>query len=460
MHDGELVVPVSPARRAAYEVVRRVRESDAYAPQVLDQVLSGRGLTAEDAAFATRLARGTLASVGTLDEALDRFIAKPGALEPQVRDALRVTAYELLYARTPARAAVHQGVEAVRSLRPQAAGLANAVLRRLAEAAPDFPWGDPEADLDALARSTAHPRWLVERLVAERGHDAARAALEADNEPAPLYLAHMPFAGTFEAALAQLTIDGAEPVRGPLPGSIVAGRASAAVRGEAVAAGLVLVADAGAQFAPIALAPHPGDVVVDTAAGRGTKTALLQAAALRAGGPAHIYALDIHAFKTEVLRKRMASLGVPEVTVLVGDATDLATVPGLPEKGTADAVLVDAPCSGLGALRRHPEKRWRVTPEQISELAALQRALLAEAAWLVRPGGVVVYSTCTILREENDAVVSAFLAGVRGAPFRVRSLAETVPPSWTGYITPEGFFQSLPAAGGPDGHFVAVLEHM
>jgi 16S rRNA (cytosine967-C5)-methyltransferase len=436
-----------------------VREREAYGPQVLDQVLAGAHLTAEDAAFATRLARGTLASAGTLDDALDRFLAKPGALEPQVRDALRVTAYELLFARTPVRAAVHQGVEGVRRIRPQAAGLANAVLRRLADAVPTFPWGDPATDVDALARLTAHPRWFVERVSAEQGVDVARRVLTDANEPAPLYLWHNPFAGTLEAAVAQLDADGADPAEGPLPGSLVARRPAGAVQGIAVATDLVLITDAAAQLAPHALAPAPGSTIVDVAAGRGTKTAELQALAVAAGAPAHVIAIDVHAFKADVLARRMAALGVPDVTALAGDATQPWAVAGLPGEGQADAVLLDAPCTGTGALRRHPEKRWRITPADVAQLAALQGEMLAQAAWLVRPGGVVVYSTCSILREENDDVVAGFLAEGRGASFRVRSVAASVPAAWSEFVTPQGFFQSLPAEGGPDGHFVAVLQH-
>jgi 16S rRNA (cytosine967-C5)-methyltransferase len=218
----------------------------------------------------------------------------------------------------------------------------------------------------------------------------------------------------------------------------------------------VLVADAAAQFAPLALDPRPGQVVVDVAAGRGTKTVLLQAAATAAGGPAHITALDLHAFKTDVLRERLDALHVPGVQVVAGDIADVGSLSGLPPIGGADAVLVDAPCSGTGALRRHPEKRWRVTPEQIDELARLQRSMLASAARLVRPGGVVVYSTCSILQQENDSVVGDMLT--EGADeFAIRSVADIVPGEWASFVTPEGFFQSLPAAGGPDGHFVAVL---
>jgi 16S rRNA (cytosine967-C5)-methyltransferase len=452
------VVPVSAARRAAYEVVRRVREREAYGPQVLDQVLSGAGLSAGDAAFATRLARGTLASLGTLDEALDRFLAKPSAVEPQVRDALRVAAYELLFARTPERAAVHQGVEAVRRVRPQAAGLANAVLRRLAEARDTFPWGDSDTDVAALARATAHPLWLTERLVEERGPDVARAVLEADNEPAPLYLWHNPFAGSEPDALAALIADGAEPVPGPLPGSLHALSAAAAVRGRAIASGLVLVTDAAAQLPARALSPRPGGLVVDLAAGRGTKTGEIQALAVARGGAARLLALDVHPFKTALLAERMAQLGVPGVVAATADALDLGSLRSALGGEQADAVLVDAPCSGSGALRRHPEKRWRLAEADIPRLAGLQRAMLENAAWLVRPGGLVVYSTCSILRGENDEVVSSFLAGERGAAFRVRSVAGTVPADWASFVTSEGYFQSMPAAGGPDGHFVAVLE--
>ncbi len=449
---------VAPARRAALQVLKRVRERDAFGPETLDAVLAASGLSQADQALATRLTYGTLQTQGVLDEAIDRLATRPGDIEPRVRDALRLTAYEILFARTPPRAAVHQGVEAVRAARPQASGLANALLRRLAGEAPSFPWGDPEADDEALARLTGHPRWLVDLMIVELGREAAQRVLRSQNEPAPLYLWHNPFAGEFGEALAMLEDDGADPESSEPQGCILARNASAAVRGATLAQGRCLVCDAAAQVAALAVGPWPAGAVVDLAAGRGTKTVQMQAASVRAGGPCRLYAIDLHPFKTEVLARRMERLGVPGVTVLTGDATDVAGIAGLPEAGTADAVLLDAPCSGLGTLRRGAEKRWRLRPSDLDGLVALQSGMLAQAATMVRPGGVLVYSTCSISRRENHEVVSDFLRSAHGSEFRTGDLSSAVPETWRGWIGPEGWFQSLPDVGGPDGHFVARLD--
>lgn len=448
---------VSPARLAAYRVVKRVREREAFGPQTLDAVLTSAHLSTGDTALATRLTYGTLQTQAVLDEAIDRVTDRPGAIEPQVRDALRIAAYELLFMRTPPRAAVHEGVELVRSARSQAAGLANAVLRKVAASVDTFPWGDPATDREALVRLTAHPRWLVDLFVSELGECDARLMLAADNEPAPLYVWHDPFMGTSAEAMDALSADGADPVECFLPGCMEARVPSAAVRGEAVRAHLVEITDASAQIAARAVGAHPTGTVVDMAAGRGTKTVQLQALSVAAGAPADLFTVDIHPFKSEVLRNRMSTLGVPGVTVLTGDALDVAGIEGLPAAGGADAVLLDAPCSGLGTLRRHPEKRWRVTPESIAVLAVLQSRLLEQAASLVRVGGVVVYSTCTVARAENHDVVAGFLASRAGEGFVTRTPVTELPESLRVWIGPEGWFQSQPRTGGPDGHFVAAL---
>jgi 16S rRNA (cytosine967-C5)-methyltransferase len=439
-------------------VLKRVRERTAFGPETLDAVLRASGLDARDTALATRLSYGALQTLGTLDEAIDAARDRPGSLEDGVRDALRLATYELLFMRTPARAAVHEGVDAVRSVRPQAAGLGNAVLRRVAERAPDFPWGDPAADDAALARATGHPLWLVQRWIDELGRERATKALYADLEPAPLFLWCNPFAGSVVEATDALIRDGADPVQELLPRCLRAQDGQSAVRGAAVARGLVLVTDAAAQLAPLACA-GPGGTVIDVAAGRGAKTVQIQAACADAGAVANVYALDLHEFKTQVLQRRMADLHAPGITAVVGDATDVAAVEGLPGLGTADAVLLDAPCSGLGSLRRRPEKRWRVTAEDIDRLAELQGRMLEQAALLVSVGGRVVYSTCTVSRRENSDVVSRFIEGSRGT-FATVDIAPIVGEAWAGSVTAEGWFQSVPESGGPDGHFIAVLERV
>jgi 16S rRNA (cytosine967-C5)-methyltransferase len=451
-------VSIAPARRAALKVLKRVREREAFGPETLDAVLTASGLSQADLALATRLTYGTLQTSGVLDEAIDRLVAKSSGIEPRVRDALRLASYELLFARTPARAAVHEGVDAVRAVRPQAAGMANAVLRKLADEASTFPWGDPEADDLALARLTAHPLWMVELLVSDLGRELATRMLHADLEPAPLYLWHNPFAGQFGEALALLEHDGADPRPCEPPGCIEAGSPAAAVRGECVASGMCLVTDSAAQMAARAVDPRPGQLIVDIAAGRGTKTVQLQAIAVAHGGPADLVAVDVHGFKAEILARRMIRTGVPGVRVVTGDATDVRSVVGMPAVGSVDAVLLDAPCSGLGTLRRRAEKRWRLTEPDIDGLTQLQYDLLTQSASLVRPGGVVVYSTCSVARRENHDVLARFLGSPEGSAFKTRDITEAVPAAWRRWIGPEGWFQSVPEPAGPDGHFVAAIE--
>ena len=447
----------SIARRTARSALTRVREREAYGHEVLSAALRATSLEPQDAAFATRLVYGVLQTAGTLDEAIARHLGTR-RIEPRVRDALRIATYELLFQRTEQRAAVHQGVELVREVRPQAAGLANAILRRLAEDAETFPWGDPETDDAALARLYGHPLWLAERWIAELGRRAAATTMAADNEPAPLFLAVNPFGGSRDGALNMLRNDGADPQECPPPGCIVAREPGAAVRGKALADGRVVAVDAAAQLVAALVKAAPGQTIVEIGAGRGTKTLLMQGHAVSAGGPANLTAVDVHEFKTRLLEERLSILGVAGVTTLTADATALDGVAGAPAPGTADAVLVDAPCSGLGTLRRHPEKRWRVSADDIASLSDLGSRLLTATARLVRTGGFVVYSTCTLANAENADVIDAFLASEGGRAFVPDSLGGEIPEQWRRWLDDRGRFRSLPEPGGPDGHFVVRLR--
>jgi 16S rRNA (cytosine967-C5)-methyltransferase len=444
------------ARSLAREVVTKVRERDAFAHEVMDARLRESRLIGAERSLATRLAYGTIQTRGTLVEAIRRHM-KSSRLESKVEDALCIAAYELLFSATEPRAAVHQGVELVRAVRPQAAALANAILRKIAEERARFPWGDPSTDVDALARLYGHPSWLAQMWVSELGRDTAAELMAANNEPAPLYLAANVFVASDEEAFALLESDGADPRRCELPGCVRADNPSHAVRGSALRAGAVVVCDLGAQVVVGLMRVAPRQRLAEIGSGRGTKTILLQGAALRRGGHALITAIDSHSFKADVLARRVAELRVPGISVAVGDARDIASIPGLPPPGSLDSILVDAPCSGLGTLRRHPEKRWRVTPDDVCALGQLGSQLLEQASVLVRPGGFVVYSTCTITNQENAAVVGSFLAGERGLGFSADALADDIPVALRQFVGEQGYFASYPVLGGPDGHFAARL---
>lgn len=443
-------VTIAAARASALRVLGRVRKDGAFSGAALTSELRGTELSSEDTALTTHLVYGVLGAEGVLDDAIDRFAR--GKIEPRIRDVLRLAAYELLYGRSPAYAVVDQAVAAARRIRPQASGLVNAVARRVAEAAPAFPWGDPETDLDALARVCACPRWVVDEYLASLGPDAGREALLASAEPAPSFVRLDPFGATRESALAALAA--AEPLPSPPdPDCFILGRPAVAHGGSG---GPWFSMDAAAQLAPAAVRPAPGGRVLDAGAGRGNKTVCLQAIAMRGGAPADITALELHEGKVARLRERLDRSGVPGVTVAVGDAADACTHFG---PAAFDAVLLDAPCTGLGTLRRYPEKRWRIVPGDIARMAALQRTLLSGLAGVVRPGGCLVYSTCSIARAENEGVVRAFLDTATGAGFSVESLAGVVPDAWSPFLNDDGTFQSWPTIEGPDGHFVAVLRH-
>lgn len=445
----------STARLAALDVVSRVRERSAYAHETFDAVVRKRELASRDIGFAARLAYGTIAARGTLDEVVARFVKEPAALEPRVSDALAVTAYELLFASTPARAAVNEGVEMVRHVQPRAAGLANAVLRRVAESVPEFPWGDPAVDPEAFARLHCHPRWLADLLVEEYGRDVAAQILAADNEPAPLYLAHLPFETDFETVVDMLARDGAGPRACVPAGCIVVDAPSKAISSGAVRAGMAVVADAGAQFTALVAARCGGPSIVEIGAGRGTKSLIVAGVAHIERRDVRVIAVDNHQFKLDALAATALKSGARTIETVCADATlSLTAVPAM----SVDTVLLDAPCSGLGTLRRHPDRRWRATSDEIDSLATLASRLLASSAALVKPGGFMVYSTCTIVRRENADVIDAFLASELGEAFTIEPLTDIVPDEWRRFLGPEGFFQSLPEPGSFDGHFVARLR--
>lgn len=411
-------------------------------------------IPARDAAFARSLAIGTTQMRGSLDFAIDHWASKPGAIQPQVRDALRMSTYEILFMSTPHEVAVDQGVEAVRSVVSRATGLANAVLRRTSESSDEFPWNVSD-EPRRTALLTGHPEWLVRMLFSDLGAEVGGAVLAANNTPPPLFVAANPALTDDEGLEYALnSLEAAPAPYGPA-GCFRVGNPAPAIASDLLVQHKAFVSDASSQTIAQMCVARPEMRCIEIGAGRGTKTLLLLAHAERLSAKLELTSVDSDARKLDELARRTVKAGFDQPETVAVDASTDALLEAV---APADVVLVDAPCSGLGTLRRHPEKRWDLTPETIAALVALQSSMLDRAAELVRPGGFVVYSTCTLLAAENDTVVDAFLGSDKGSAFTDALEPERVPEEFMKWITAGGRLQTLPTEAGPDGHFAAVLE--
>ena len=423
---------LSPARRAALALLGERRRRNARARDLLRGADALSELDERDRGLATRLVLGVTAAEGTLDALVDAHLRRGARLEPRVRDALRLATFELVYLGTRPDVAVSQGVELARSVAPRAAGLANAVLRRVAEkdvatvAAARERVAAGTCDTSDLALVGALPEWLAERV----GTRALNALA-----PAAPWVAVSRACRTPGEALALLADAGCEPEVGPLPGSVRLGAPSRLAPSGLVERVVVIPCDLAAQEVALLAAPAPGERVLEVGQGRGTKTLLLENAAIAAGGPCEITAVEVSPRKSALARRRMEAAGVAEhVRCVCADGR------ALPEDlGTFDLVFLDAPCTGTGTLSRHPEIAWSLAPSAPAELAALQAHLLASAAARVAAGGRLAYATCSVLSEENEAIVDAFLASPAGAGFELVRAGLTEVP------------------GGSDTHFHALL---
>jgi len=442
------------ARLLAARVLERVEKARAFADLALSAALGSTPLGARDRAFATELVYGTLRWRGRLDHLLGQVVDRPlDALEPVVRTLLRLGAYQILFCDgVPVSAAVDQSVRSARVLGAErAAGFVNAVLRRLAQRADALVLpalaDDPLAHLE---HALGLPAWIASRWLEQLGPLEAAALAEASNAAPPLTARVNPLRLTRDALLAELLprFPKAQPCRFAA-GGIVLGHGGAPGSDPAFMAGLFSVQDEASQLVVDVLDPQPGERVLDACAAPGTKTS---ACAERVGPAGLVVALDKSERRLALVGRAARRLGLANVTALARDATQpLAELPGAP----FDRVLVDAPCSGLGALRRNPDARWRVSPDDPALLARTQSALLASAATALRPGGALVYSTCTLLPEENEAVVAAFLSREPG--FR-RTDARRLPEALRPLLGEDGSLRTWPHRHGMDGFYATRLE--
>jgi 16S rRNA (cytosine967-C5)-methyltransferase len=434
------VNPGLDPRSLALSALETIERRNAYSDAVLDGTLVRAAcLDRQDRAFVTQLVYGVLRWRNFLDAHIERASRRPlPKIHPTLLQALRLGAFQLLKLdRVPARAAVHESVELVRRTGlGHAAGFANAVLRKVAAGAPrPLSWETP-AQHTALLFGC--PLWLVELWTAEYGPTGAECLARGAAQVPPVCLRVDLGRTSREAVLADLEAAGHGAVAGVFsPEAVVVTAAGDPRELTAVKSRLAVVQDQASQLVARLLAPEPGWTVLDACAAPGLKAAHL--AALGAG---HIIALEVHPHRARMIRTVADDLGLEGVSVTVGDATEYRAPQPF------DAVLVDAPCSGLGVLARAPEAKWRRDPGGIGSLPALQLGMLDNLAPAVRPGGVLVYSTCTTATAENEGVVRAFLA--RHPEFVLEApCAPGVP--WPKVTTAEGFLRTFPEVAGQEG---------
>ncbi|HEX5616455.1 MAG TPA: 16S rRNA (cytosine(967)-C(5))-methyltransferase RsmB [Acidimicrobiia bacterium] len=414
-------------------------DGGAFANLVLPELLRRTGLDARERAFATDLTYRAVRAQRASDHLLHRVVSRPlAALDPEVRAALRLGTSQLLTG-VPAHAAVGETVAEVPA---RARGFANGVLRSVSRLGP--PWPLPSGDDDeSLGIRTSHPDWIVAELAATLGRADAAAVLELDNEPPAVTLRVNPTRATVDDVVAELRAAGIDVELGALLPSALLVRGTGDVSElPAVREGRVTPQDQGSQAVVAIVGARSGERVLDLAAAPGGKSTGI---AEQMGDDGVVVAADLHSGRTGLIARAAARLGLRSVHPVVADARRP------PVRAVFDRVLLDAPCSGLGVLRRRPEARWRVTSSDVDDLANLQRVLLRAAAATVRPGGRLVYSVCTLTERETlgvDEWAADALADWRPVP----------PPGepWRSYG--RGALLS-PTVAGSDAMYVLALDH-
>jgi 16S rRNA (cytosine967-C5)-methyltransferase len=439
---------VSPARGAAFEVLRRVEEEGAFASVVLAH--AGTELRVEDRALCYELTLGVLRWQLWLDKLIGHYAGRDAAtIDAPVRRALRLGLYQLRFlSRVPQSAAVNESVNLAHATGQRASvGFVNAVLRR-ATREPEF---DPATlagdELERISIATSHPSWLIARWAAEFGASDAELIARANNRTPPVAFRVNTMRADEREVIAKLGESGVEVTASKIADG--AWRVAAGTGGEALRAlasqGIVYTQDEASQLAGRLLGAREGECVLDVCAAPGSKATQI---AVLTNDRAFVVACDVYEHRLRTVVESARRQGIENMLTVALDA-EASPLPFV--DGSFDRVLVDAPCTGTGTLRHNPEIRWRITPADVAELAARQRRILANAARVVQVGGRLIYSTCSFEREENESVVESFLA----AHAEFRQTRADAPPE---LLTPTGAVRTFPHRDDADGFFVAILE--
>jgi 16S rRNA (cytosine967-C5)-methyltransferase len=449
---------IAPARLAAYEVLLAVSAGRADLPGALASVRASLR-DDRDRALASEIATGVQRNRAALDHLIGAFSKKPfDRLDPEVVEILRLSLYQLLHlTRVPAAAVVDDAVNlAGKAGKRSAAGFVNGVLRQISRSRGRLPLPlrpsdetDREAVLAYFSVTLSHPRWLAERWLSRFGFSSAEAWLTFNNRPAPLTLRANTLALSPEDLRIRLAERGIVAAPGRYaPGALVV-EAGSPLR-DAVSERWFVVQDEASQLVTLLAGPRPGTRVLDTCASPGGKATAL-ASSVPAGGL--VVACDVRARRMDLLRQTVVRTGATQVRLVQADLLS-----PMPFRTAFDCVLVDAPCSGLGILRRDPDIRWRRQEGDLVPLAEAQRRMLAHAAELVAPGGRLVYATCSSEPEENEDVVAAFLRESPGfAPIDARTAHPLLSPS---LVDAGGHLRTAPDRHGLEAFFGAVFRRL
>ncbi|MBO4583758.1 MAG: 16S rRNA (cytosine(967)-C(5))-methyltransferase RsmB [Clostridia bacterium] len=430
---------MAEARTCAYRVLKAVSVSGAFSPRALDAEIKRASLSEQDASLAANIVYGTLEREALLDAYIERELARKGKLRPEIRVILRLSAYQLLFCeKIPAYSAINDGVELAKSVDPHSGGFVNAVLRNIERHKGESVLPDAEADPGGyLSLRYSVEKWIAEEWIKEYGFAAAEALLAACEGRPPLTVRVNTLKTDSDALVAAFAAEGVKAEKHPLVPDLLTVTGTGSVDGlAAYREGLFHVQDAASAFCCGLLGAKAGDTVYDVCAAPGGKSFTLAEMMKNEGV---LRSFDISEKKLGLLRDGAERLGI---SIISAGARNAAEAEPLPE---ADAVLCDVPCSGLGVIRRKPEIR-RKRASEVAALPEIQAKILKNSSRCLRRGGTLVYSTCTLLRAENEAVVERFLAENPDfaplpftTPFGVEDWRVTLRPDLCGT---DGFFMA------------------
>lgn len=437
----------SGPRGKAVKIINRIERSDAYLDKLIDTELKSDELSSQDQALLVELVHGVIRWQNKLDWLLNSFThGNFSKSETYIRNSLRVALYQILFLeRLPHYAAVNEAVEFVKRLKGEkAAGLVNAVLRNIIRNLGNLQWPKPEEDLlQYLTVCYSHPRWMIKRWMQHFSTVELEKFLQSNNEVPPLTLRInklkiQPL--TFLGMLEQQNIEYQASTY--LDYFIRLKSLRGIAQMDAFRQGFFSIQDESAAFPVLLLAPKPGETIVDMCAAPGGKTTHIGELMMNQG---QVIAIDKYEHKLNLIKTSCERLGITNTITIAADSSNFTMSP-------VDKILVDAPCSGLGTLRKKPDIKWKRELEDIWKLSKVQESILNNAAKIVKPGGVVVYSTCTTEPEENELIIKAFLE--QHPNFKLEDASQFVNKS---VVTTEGFIVTLPHRHHLDGSFSARL---